>query len=232
LQLKLFDAHGESNAELDMIASSGFQAQLLDLAAQIPSIPSTPHMPVQGIARVEQLMAQSKCYLEYGTGGTTMTANRLGVAQIIAVESDWLWMQSLRAALAEEANPGSSTHLLHIDIGPTGDWGFPRTDTGWKQYRDYSLTPWEYCREHQLAPDLVLIDGRFRSACFLVSCLMAAPGTRILFDDYGDRPYYHFVERFLKPVAHHDRVAEFVVHDQLAPEPMWLALTQAVSDPR
>jgi hypothetical protein len=46
-------------------------------------------------------------------------------------------------------------------------------------------SPW---RRGAVKPDLVLIDGRFRLACFLHPLLAAAPGTPILFDDYTNRP--------------------------------------------
>jgi len=52
-------------------------------------------------------------------------------------------------------------------------------------------SPWQH---GSVKPDLVLIDGRFRVACFLHSLLAAEPGTPILFDDYSNRPHYHLVE--------------------------------------
>ena len=45
-------------------------------------------------------------------------------------------------------------------------------------------------------PDLALIDGRFRVACFLHSMLAAEAGTPLLFDEYTNRPRYHLVEEF------------------------------------
>ena len=62
-----------------------------------------------------------------------------------------------------------------------------------------------------VSPDLVLIDGRFRVASFLVSALLAQEGCTILFDDYFDRPNYHVVEKYLKPVRKAGRMAEFSV---------------------
>ena len=51
-------------------------------------------------------------------------------------------------------------------------------------------------RHSPVKPDLVLIDGRFRVACFLHSRLAAEAGTPSLFDDYTNRPQYHLVEEF------------------------------------
>jgi len=63
----------------------------------------------------------------------------------------------------------------------------------------------------------VLIDGRFRVACFLTSILHAEPPCRILFDDYRKKERYHVVERILSPVDFCGRQALFEVppRDQL-----------------
>src|SRR5699024_4064786 len=62
-------------------------------------------------------------------------------------------------------------------------------------------------------PDVVLIDGRFRVACFLTSVLYANPNTKIIFDDYTDRTYYHIVETVLpkKDLNFNTRQALFIV---------------------
>ena len=42
--------------------------------------------------------------------------------------------------------------------------------------------------------DVILIDGRFRVACFLYCLLKSKEGSFIFFDDYINRSYYHVVE--------------------------------------
>jgi hypothetical protein len=59
----------------------------------------------------------------------------------------------------------------------------------------YMAQPWRLAKHHNLVPDTVLIDGRFRVASFLFSLLSARIGTTILFDDYVDRPVYFVVEQ-------------------------------------
>ena len=79
----------------------------------------------------------------------------------------------------------------------------------WPKFHTYPMVPWDLARARGLAPDLVLVDGRFRAACFLASLLFARPGAVILFDDYVDRPFYHTVEAFGTPALHgrtHGRV--------------------------
>ena len=80
------------------------------------------------------------------------------------------------------------------------------------RFRDYVHSPW---RHGSLKPDLVLIDGRFRVACFLHSLLAAAPATPILFDDYTNRPHYHLVEEFCPIAETEGRQALFRVPAEL-----------------
>lgn len=95
---------------------------------------------------------------------------------------------------------------------------------------NYPLLAWAECIRRGLRPDLVLIDGRFRVACFMATLLFAQPGCRILFDDYGDRPDCIVVERFVKPSSMAGRVAEFVVPGDVPRDDAWLAFVQACSD--
>jgi|LakMenE18May11ns_1017448.scaffolds.fasta_scaffold9924938_3 hypothetical protein len=67
--------------------------------------------------------------------------------------------------------------------------------------------------EQSLLPDVVLIDGRFRVACFLASVLSATKFTQIFFDDYVDRDYYHVVEEIMKPMRFCGRQAIFEVEE-------------------
>ena len=59
--------------------------------------------------------------------------------------------------------------------------------------KKYLNFPWEQNK----SPDFVLIDGRFRVACFLYSLINAKINSLIIFDDYNNRPYYHIVEEIV-----------------------------------
>jgi hypothetical protein len=65
--------------------------------------------------------------------------------------------------------------------------------------------------QEKISPDLVLIDGRFRVFCFLTSVKFAPVGTKILFDDYINRPFYHVVEEFCERIDTCGRQALFEV---------------------
>ena len=56
---------------------------------------------------------------------------------------------------------------------------------------------------------MILIDGRFRIACFVTAYLRTTKPVIVLFDDYVDRPHYHVVERLLKPSEYVGRMARF-----------------------
>jgi len=193
------------------------------------TVPDAPTMPADGARRLEELLRGSRCYLEYGAGGSTVKACDVGVPVVLSVESDRDWLEALGRKIARRRS-ASQLIPLHIDLGPVKDWGFPVSEAHWKNYSNYPLLAWEECIRRGLKPDLVLVDGRFRVACFMATLLFAQPGCRILFDDYGDRPDCTAVERFVQPSAMIGRVAEFVVPDELPRDDAWLAFVQACTD--
>jgi len=198
--------------------------------ARVPAVPDEPHMPVAGVRRLTELLARSRSYLEYGTGGSTVLAARCGVRRLVAVENDLSWLLALRHRV-ERVGGDTEQVWRHEDLGPSGDWGAPLDESGWRRYQSYALGVWRDGWPDGDSPDLVLVDGRFRVACTVASLIHAAPGTPVLFDDYPDRPQYHHIERLLAPVAVHGRLAEFVVPDDLDRDAAWDLLVSAVTDP-
>ena len=81
-------------------------------------------------------------------------------------------------------------------------------------FRAHFWSPWT----KRVRPDVVLVDGRFRLACFFTSLLKARSGASVIFDDYSDRPEYHIAEEFIKPAERFGRQARFVVPDVLPRE--------------
>jgi hypothetical protein len=130
-------------------------------------------------------------------------------ARIVAVDSSPFWIARVREATADQAE---RIMIEAIDLGELGDWGYPNTYSHRHRFRDYAQSPW---RHRAMKPDLVLIDGRFRVACFLQSLLAAEPGTRLLIDDYTDRAQYHLVEEFCPIEQREGRQALFRVPAEL-----------------
>ena len=95
--------------------------------------------------------------------------------------------------------------IIHVDLGPTGDWGRPLNYEHRARFLDYCDVGFQ----EGYQPDLILIDGRFRVACFLTCIAFADPGTKIIFDDYPSRGHYQVVEEVVQPLSVNRRQALF-----------------------
>lgn len=163
-------------------------------------VPQEPHFDPESLAAFEPLLRASASYLEFGSGGSTMLANRYGVPTL-TIESDPYYARSVREALADDV----LARVLVADIGITVQWGAPlmkrptnRRVRRWRKYVDAPFQP--HVSEAHEFPDLILVDGRFRVACALRSAKEASARNRpitMCIDDYADRPWYHAVEEFL-----------------------------------
>ena len=143
-----------------------------------------------------------------------MLALSLAVPNIYSVESDQAWLEGIKSAKDHAQNPYRGSHICKwVDIGKTGDWGYPTDTKEHENYWKYPSAPWLSDQKAD-NPDTILIDGRFRTACFLFSMMYAKPGTTILFDDYIDRTHYHSVENYALPVKTVDRMAIFIVPER------------------
>lgn len=171
---------------------------------------------------VRDTYASAKVILEYGSGGSTVLASEMPGKTVFSVESDRRWTRMMQAYF-DKAGTASPVHLRHVSIGKTGKWGRPVDHAGFRHYHEYPLAIWD--APEFTAPDCVLIDGRFREACFYAVMMRCTKKTVVLFDDYGDRPRYHAVERFAKPVEMRGRMAKFELKKRALPRE---ALTQIV----
>lgn len=157
-------------------------------------------------ALFRRVVAGATTYGEYGCGDSTVWVARHTGCRILGVDSSRAWIEQVAAQC-----PGTTRLALHhADLGPVGDWGRPLGYDREHNFPDY--TDWLWTQDEK--PDVVLVDGRFRVCCFLTCLLHARAGTRILFDDYGNRPYYQVVERFLAPVESCGRQVLFIVPDR------------------
>ena len=151
--------------------------------------------------------------LEYGSGGSTCEAADMPGKTVFSVESDKDWCAGLQGWFA--ANPPAATvHMHYANVGPTGKWGKPAGDKHWRNFAHYPYSVWS--RPDFQHPDVVLVDGRFRAACFLAVLFSITRPITLYFDDYAERPSYHEVSRFGAPVAIQGRMARF----DLVPTPV------------
>lgn len=148
-------------------------------------------------------VAEADVYAEYGCGQSTLWVLEQTGADSLSVDSNPDWVRHV----GERAAAPDRLDLHWADLGPVGDWGWPRSYAKRANFADYTDWLWQQDK----MPDTVLIDGRFRVCCFLTTLKYAAAGTTILFDDYAERGHYHIVEEFLAPAERCGRQALFVV---------------------
>lgn len=179
---------------------------------------------------VRALYAAADVILEYGSGGSTILASELSDKTVFSVESDLDWAQMMRSYL--EQNPpakGTEVDVIWSDIGPTKEWGFPRNAKGWDRYARYPLQVWDL-KEFR-APDVVLVDGRFRIGCALATAFRTAKPVTLLFDDYKRRKEYHVVEEYFGAPTYAGRMARFELTPMTVPPDRLLHIVEMMSRP-
>ena len=155
-------------------------------------------------------LANTRCLLEYGSGGSTAyAANIAKVKTIISVDTSQEWVEKVCHSIAQETD--TEIFIDYCDVGPVGDWGVPIDREKSADFWRYMVRPWQLARTNNLIPDAILIDGRFRVASFLYSLISARIGTVIMFDDYFDREHYFIVEKYCKLREKHGRMGVFYV---------------------
>ena len=140
--------------------------------------------------------------LEFGCGGSTALMLRAGLPRLLSADSDpaWLARVGVEPSCAEALATGA-LRLLHVDIGPTGAWGWPEDAAGLARWPAYWRDPWEAACTDGPPPDLVLVDGRFRIAAALFGLPRLAPEARLLVHDFWPR------EAYRPPLLRHCSVA-------------------------
>jgi len=145
-----------------------------------------------------------KIYGEYGCGQSTTWILRNSSSKVISVDSSEEWVKKVKN---KNKNYHSKLIINYIDLGKLGDWGRPKSYINCSNFSDYI----EYIWKQSEKPQLVLVDGRFRVCCFLTSLKFAEAGTKIIFDDYVNRPHYHFIEKYVPRIEECGRQCLFVV---------------------
>lgn len=146
-------------------------------------------------------------YGEYGCGASTIWCANHTKIPIISVDSSAEWIHNVRDGAARSHD----LTMHHIDLGELGDWGRPIDYSRRSAFPDYTTALWQHIHK----PDLILVDGRFRVACFLQTLIQARPGATILFDDYVERPNYDIVEEFATRQETCGAMAKFTVPQSL-----------------
>jgi hypothetical protein len=202
------------------------RADTTQLAERIKALGYEISMPDEERTRLIAAYEAAGTILEFGSGGSTILACLLD-KRVYSVESDLKWAGDIAAVIAEKVE-GAKAVVTPVDIGPTRAWSFPTDHSGYAAYSNYPNDVWD--RDDFSDPDLILIDGRFRVACLMTALQRVRRPTSVLFDDYANRPYYHWVEDLAKPVALHGRMAEFRIERTAIPDTHFSRMIAAYAD--
>jgi hypothetical protein len=149
----------------------------------------------------------SSNYLEFGCGGSTCVAATLVSRSIISVDSspDWL------SKVSHECRGSGSLiqpDLVHIDIGPTGDWGYPTDSATRDLWPSYHSRVWQNTASTEA--DMYFVDGRFRVACFMQILLHARHNPIIAIHDFTARKSYQIIKEVAREIAIADDLSVFL----------------------
>jgi len=193
------------NVNRDVHSISTIQSESPENDVFLPQIT----LPPQEAQLMKEHYQSAQTILEYGSGGSTIYAASLPhKPKIFSIESDQNWAAKLQSSLTS-TYPEADIHLRHIDIGKTKAWGHPADHKSYLKYPDYPFSI--YDDPDFESPDVILIDGRFRQACFYAALFKSSKPITILWDDYANRKEYHSIERYFEPVEIIGRMAKFEV---------------------
>lgn len=156
-------------------------------------------------------------YLEFGLGGSTFEVLRKSKAKVYSIDSSQEWISRMRQYqfVKRSEQKQKRLNIFHVDIGKTGDWGFPEGEASREDFPEYSQDIFHKIRKDII--DTVLIDGRFRVACTLRTILEchSNPRLKILIHDFWNRPHYHVVLKYLDVIDRADTLGVFTVKDNI-----------------
>jgi hypothetical protein len=144
----------------------------------------------------ENKLLNCKLYLEYGSGSSTILADRQNV-NYYSIESDKHFYRTLK-------KPLKSKNYFLKDFGIVKEGSTPvlwsyRKFFLRKRIKKYANDILQYLNEKNLIPDLILIDGRYRILCALYVYKFLRKrncSSTVIIDDYTKRSYLHIVENF------------------------------------
>lgn len=153
-----------------------------------------PVMSADEVACYRRHLSNVSALLEYGVGASTVLAAESGVRSLYSIDTDrdWVAKTGRQEPVARMMADGRAK-LVHADLGPIKKWGKPCNYAYFMRWPDYARLPWQ----DGFKPDLVLVDGRFRSSCILQALKNGGPDLKIAVHDFWKRPFYHGVLRFV-----------------------------------
>ena len=152
----------------------------------------------------KECLSSESIYGEYGCGQSTIYVLKNFNIPVYSVDSSEHWIKTIKKKFKS-----NNLNIDYVNIGNVHkeSWGMPNDYTMRDNFIKYANSIWS----HELKPNVILIDGRLRVLCFLVSLKRCNSGTKIIFDDYVNRKKYHIIEELIKPISNDGRQCLFEI---------------------
>jgi hypothetical protein len=151
-------------------------------------------------------VTDSRRYLEFGCGGSTVLASGQAKDWIVSVDSSREWLDQVETRCAGAV---TRPELVFVDIGAVGDWGYPIDAAARPRWSQYHAAVYERSPKYRDA-DFIMLDGRFRIAGFAQAILRCADTALIGFHDFASRPHYHVVHQLGREIATAEDMSVFL----------------------
>ena len=155
---------------------------------------------------------ESKNYLEFGLGGSTLRAIQKSKANIYVVESCPEWITYMRRYVVLRYYENKRLFIFPVNIGPTARFGYPKPDNPKNLFPLYSSNIFKEI-DSKIKIDLALVDGRFRVACILKIILEfhKYSNFKVMVHDFWKRDEYHVVLKYLDIIDTVDTMGLFSI---------------------
>lgn len=145
-----------------------------------------------------RLLKKSKLYFEYGSGSSTLLAQKLN-KKFLSIENDRGFYKKLKNKL----KINNKNSIKYINLGPTKYDAIPIIPTFFlkKKVNEYGNQIDFFYKTFKKMPDFILIDGRFRvftCLSILKFLVKKKQSTTIILDDYINRKNYNILHKFFK----------------------------------
>ena len=141
-------------------------------------------------------LKKTKSYFEIGSGNSTFYAVKLK-KQYLSVEADRSFFNYMKRH--------NLKNIIYSDLGPTKYFSHPILPIFLikEQIKSYVRTVNLFIRKYNTIPELILIDGRFRTYCVLSILKIICNSkyhfkTKIIIDDYKSRKDYKELNTIIK----------------------------------